>query len=86
MKKYFKLKVFKISIDDFYKTRNERKKLSNNINIQLLMKRGVPGTHDFEIISQFFKKIKKRKFKSIKLPKFDKSIDDRCNKKIMVQN
>ena len=28
LKKYFKLNVFKISIDDFYKTRNEREKLS----------------------------------------------------------
>ena len=28
LKKYFKLNVFKISIDDFYKTRIERKKLS----------------------------------------------------------
>ncbi len=81
LKKYFKLNVFIISIDDFYKTRNERKKLSKNKH-ELLMTRGVPGTHDFEIISQFFKKIKKRKFKTIKLPKFDKSIDDRCNKKM----
>jgi D-glycerate 3-kinase len=81
LKKYFKFKVFKISIDDFYKTRSERKKLSKTKH-PLLMTRGVPGTHDFKIISQFFKKIKKRKFKSIKLPKFDKSIDDRCNKKL----
>ena len=45
------------------------------------MIRGVPGTHDYKIISKFFKKIKSNNFKSIKLPKFDKSIDDRSKKK-----
>jgi len=78
LKKYFKLKVFKISIDDFYKTRNERRILSITKH-PLLMTRGVPGTHDYKIISNFFKKIKSKKFKAIKLPKFDKSIDDRYN-------
>ena len=49
LEKYFKLKVFKISIDDFYKTRKDRKKLS--ITKQpLLITRGVPGTHDYRII------------------------------------
>ena len=78
---YFKLNVFKVSIDDFYKTRNERKKLSLSRH-PLLMTRGVPGTHDYKIISNFFKKVKSKNFKSIKLPKFDKSIDDRCKSKL----
>ncbi len=46
------------------------------------MMRGVPGTHDYKIILKFFKNIKKRNFKRIKLPKFDKSIDDRCKSKL----
>ena len=79
--KYFKLKVFKISIDDFYKTRNERKKISKNIH-PLLMIRGVPGTHDYKIIYEFFKKIKNKKFAKFRLPKFDKSKDERYNKKL----
>ena len=63
LRKYFKLKVFKISIDDFYKTRKDRKKLS--ITKQpLLITRGVPGTHDYRIIYEFFKKIKSKKNKS----------------------
>ena len=33
--RYFKLKVFKISIDDFYKTRKERLSLSNRIHYLL---------------------------------------------------
>lgn len=77
--KYFKLKVFKISIDDFYKTRKERYKLSKRVH-PLLMTRGVPGTHDIDLILRFFRIIKKRNFKSLSLPKFDKSIDDRFNK------
>ena len=77
--KYFKLKVFKISIDDFYKTRKERYKLSKKVH-PLLMTRGVPGTHNIDLILKFFRIIKKGNFKSLSLPKFDKSIDDRFNK------
>ena len=81
LKKYFKLNVFKISIDDFYKTRKERFLLSKKLH-PLLMSRGVPGTHDINIMLDFFKKVKKSKFKSLKLPKFNKAIDDRCKKKL----
>ena len=42
LEKYFKLKVFKISIDDIYKTRKERINLSKKIH-PMLMTRGVPG-------------------------------------------
>ena len=79
LKKYFKLNVFKISIDDFYKTRKDRLNLSKKIH-PLLMTRGVPGTHDINIMLDFFKKSKSRKFKPFKLPKFNKAIDDRCKK------
>ena len=44
------------------------------------MTRGVPGTHDINIMLEFFKKTKSRKFKPFKLPKFNKAIDDRCKK------
>ena len=77
--KYFKLKVFKISIDDFYKTRKDRILLSKNKH-PLLLTRGVPGTHDIQLMVNLFKKVKKRTFRSIIIPKFDKSIDDRCKK------
>ena len=43
--KYFKMNVFKISIDDLYKTRKDRIKLSKTTH-SLLKTRGVPGTHD----------------------------------------
>ena len=80
LRKYFKKNVFKISIDDFYKTRKSRKKLSISKH-QLLKIRGVPGTHDYKMISNFFTKLKNKNFKKFKTPKFDKSLDDRCKKK-----
>ena len=78
--KYFKLKVFKISIDDFYKTRKERIKLSKKVH-PMLLTRGVPGTHDINMMLDFFRKAKSKKFKRLKLPTFNKAIDDRFNKK-----
>ena len=57
LEKYFKLKVFKISIDDFYKTRKERLKLSKKF-ILCFMTRGVPGTHDVQMMLIFLKKLK----------------------------
>ena len=79
LRKYFKLNVFKISIDDFYRTRKERFSLSKKVH-PLFMTRGVPGTHDIKIMLDFFRKSKTKKFKSFKLPKFNKAIDDRCKK------
>ena len=78
--KYFKIRVFRISIDDFYKTRKERISLSKRVH-SILLTRGVPGTHDVNMISNFFKKTKSKKFKKIKLPTFNKAIDDRFSKK-----
>ena len=80
LSKYFNLKVFKISIDDFYKTRKERISLSKNVH-PMLLTRGVPGTHDINMMLNFFKESKNKKFKRLKLPKFNKAIDDRFRKK-----
>jgi D-glycerate 3-kinase len=80
LRKYFKLNVFKISIDDFYKTRKERFFLSKKVH-PALMTRGVPGTHDINIMLNFFKRAKIKKFGTLKLPKFNKAIDDRLKKK-----
>jgi len=81
LKKYFKLNVFKVSIDDFYKTRRDRKLLSKNKH-PLLMTRGVPGTHDIDLILNFFKKIKDKNFKSLQIPAFNKATDDRFSKSL----
>jgi len=79
LEKYFKLNVFKVSIDDFYKTRRERYNLSKTIH-PLLMTRGVPGTHDINLMLDFFKKSKIKNFKKIKIPNFNKAVDDRLPK------
>jgi D-glycerate 3-kinase len=81
LQKYFKLKVFKVSIDDFYKTRKNRKLLSKNKH-PLLMTRGVPGTHDVDLMLKFFKKVKSKSFKNLEIPRFNKAIDDRCKKSL----
>ena len=80
LKKFFKRKVHTTSIDDFYKTSNDRNKMSYKIH-HLFKTRGVPGTHDTNLIRKFFSFIKKKNFKSFKIPKFDKSIDDRLKNK-----
>ena len=80
LEKFFKRKVYVTSIDDFYKTLKDRNQMSKKIH-PLFKTRGVPGTHDINLIKKFFHSIKKNKFKKTKLPKFDKSIDDRLKKK-----
>ena len=47
----------------------------------MLLTRGVPGTHDINMMLNFFRKSKSKKFKRLKLPTFNKAIDDRFNKK-----
>jgi D-glycerate 3-kinase len=81
LQKYFKLNVFKVSIDDFYKTRKDRKLLSKHTH-PLLMTRGVPGTHDVDMMLNFFKKIEYKKFKKLQVPKFNKATDDRYPKSL----
>ena len=46
------------------------------------MTRGVPGTHDVDLMLNFFKKIKDKNFKSLQIPTFNKAIDDRCQKSL----
>jgi len=80
LKKFFKRKIHVSSIDDFYKTLKDRNKMSYTTH-PLFKTRGVPGTHDINLIKNFFYFIKRKNFKKTKLPKFDKSIDDRLKKK-----
>jgi len=80
LKKFFKRQIHVSSIDDFYKTLKERNKMSNKIH-SLFKTRGVPGTHDINLVKKFFNFIKKEKFKKIKLPRFEKARDDRLKKK-----
>ncbi len=79
LRKFFKRRVCVLSIDDFYKTLKDREILAEKKH-PLFKTRGVPGTHDINLIKKFFNSIKKKKFKKIILPKFSKSLDDRLKK------
>jgi D-glycerate 3-kinase len=80
LKEAYGLNTTTFSIDDFYKTYKERKKMSEKIS-PLFLTRGVPGTHDTNLLFTCLKKIKESNFSKILIPKFDKSIDDRLPKK-----
>ena len=79
LKKKYGLELCIFSIDDFYKTKAERKKMSKKVH-PLFLTRGVPGTHDVNLINRTFENLKKKIFKPVLIPKFDKSIDDRAKK------
>ena len=78
LKEAYSLETVIFSIDDFYKTFRERKEMSKRIN-SLFLTRGVPGTHDTEMLFDCIKDLKNNKFKKLTIPKFDKSIDDRSS-------
>ncbi len=72
-------RVAVLSIDDFYLTRAERKKLAERIH-SLLETRGVPGTHDMQMLAACIHELTKPGSEtSLALPRFDKSRDDRAD-------
>ncbi|GGO86836.1 kinase [Marinobacterium nitratireducens] len=73
----FGLRVAGISIDDLYKTRAERERLAREVH-PLLITRGVPGTHDIELGAQLLRALKGGEGDCLRIPVFDKSVDDRC--------
>ena len=79
LKEKFSLNTVIFSIDDFYKTFKERQEMSHKVS-PLFLTRGVPGTHDTKLLIKCIKNLKREKFKITKIPRFDKSIDDRLPK------
>ena len=79
LKKKYGLNICVFSIDDFYKTKNERLRMSKKKH-PLFITRGVPGTHDIALLNQIIRKLKQKKFRTVLIPKFDKSKDDRYRK------
>ncbi len=79
LNKRYNLNLCIFSIDDFYKTRAQRIKMSKKIH-HLFLTRGVPGTHDTKMINNTLKNLRKKIFKPILIPNFDKSKDDRVKK------
>ncbi len=79
LKKKYGLNICVFSIDDFYKTKNERLRMSKKKH-PLFITRGVPGTHDIKLLNQTIRRLKQKKFRTVLIPKFDKSKDDRYRK------
>jgi D-glycerate 3-kinase len=68
-----------LSIDDFYLTRAERQRLAEQVH-PLLRTRGVPGTHDIQMLSDYLAILKKLDpDTTLRLPSFDKAQDDRTD-------
>jgi D-glycerate 3-kinase len=72
--KHYTKKTIVVSLDDFYLTKAERNLLAKNQH-PLLATRGVPGTHDTDLMAQVFKSLAAGT--AVNIPTFDKSIDDR---------
>lgn len=81
LEKHYHLVVTHISLDDFYKTKQQRQQLAKTIH-PLLITRGVPGTHDIWLAMQWIRHLKYNKSSQfLQCPHFNKAIDDRTAKK-----
>ena len=69
------LRVVTLSLDDLYLTRAERTDMAAKVH-PLFATRGVPGTHDVGMALGLIEDMQAGR--SITLPRFDKSIDDRA--------
>jgi D-glycerate 3-kinase len=73
----FGKQTISLSIDDLYLTRDERQQLAQTVH-PLFVTRGVPGTHDVELGLQLFTDLKSLAAEhTLKIPRFDKAVDDR---------
>ena len=80
LKEKYNLETAIFSIDDFYKTLKQRKEMAKVVH-PLFCIRGVPGTHDTRLLLDCIKRLRKKNFRKVMIPKFDKSIDNRLPKK-----
>lgn len=68
-----------LSLDDFYFTRAERHQLGSAVH-PLLATRGVPGTHDLQMLSTCLDQLRLlQPGQGMALPRFDKAEDDRSD-------
>lgn len=74
----FGLPSVSLSLDDVYLTRADRQRLGESVH-PLLATRGVPGTHDIPLLLHTLQTLlDPGKAVGSRLPRFDKSIDDRA--------
>ncbi|MDR0780477.1 MAG: hypothetical protein LBF16_07245 [Pseudomonadales bacterium] len=68
------LRCIALSLDDFYLTHAQRQSLGATVH-PLLATRGVPGTHDVELALRTLRAL--REGGEVRIPRFDKALDDR---------
>ncbi|MBF0265351.1 MAG: hypothetical protein HQL46_08765 [Gammaproteobacteria bacterium] len=77
LKEKFELDVVILSIDDFYHTKAAREEIAAKVH-PLFATRGVPGTHDIQLLNSTLCKLQQGMSGcQVKIPRFDKSKDDR---------
>ena len=74
IEKFYNKKILLLNLDNYYLSKKQRLLLSKQIH-QLLITRGVPGTHDIKKLVKNIKQFNKGKY-PITIPMFDKLIDD----------
>ena len=78
--KFYKKNVVILSIDDFYLSSFQRKRLARKFNTDLFETRGVPGTHNLKLLYKVTNNLMKKKF-PVYVPVFDKVTDNKKNYK-----
>ena len=73
--KFYSKNVVILSIDDFYLSSYQRKKLAKKFKTNLFEIRGVPGTHNFKLLYETIDQLRGKKF-PVYLPTFDKVTDN----------
>jgi len=68
------LTCLNLSIDDFYLSKASRESLANHVH-PLFAVRGVPGTHDTDLLKETLEKLR-HKMTGFSIPRFDKAQDD----------
>ncbi len=75
---YFKKNILSLSLDDYYLSKKQRIILSKKVH-NLLLTRGVPGTHNTDLLLKNIDSFEKSRY-PIKLPIFNKLKDDNSKK------
>ena len=78
--KFYSKNVVILSIDDFYLSSFQRKRLARKFNTDLFETRGVPGTHNLKLLDEVINNLMKKKF-PVYIPVFDKVTDNKKNYK-----
>lgn len=77
---FFGLRAHALGIDDFYRTRAERREMARSVH-PLFETRGPPGTHDVALCRETLARLGEAG--QVSLPVFDKGLDDRRGSRVV---